>query len=65
MYTEMYAYWLEKLARRGIEVRMLSVDYPLAPEHPFPQGLHAAAEAYQWLTQHCGEEGNADIIVGE
>lgn len=30
---------------------VLSADYPLAPEHPFPQGLEAAFNALNWLNR--------------
>jgi acetyl esterase/lipase len=49
MYTSITYYWLRYLAARGIACEVLSVDYPLAPEHPFPEGLLAAVGAYQWL----------------
>lgn len=42
---------------------MLSVDYPLAPEHPFPAGLNAAADAIHWLVHDSGETGH--YFVGE
>lgn len=29
---------LKQLALRGISAKVLSVGYPLAPEHPFPAG---------------------------
>jgi acetyl esterase/lipase len=40
-----------------------AVGYPLAPEHPFPAGLHGVAEAYDWLVQQLG--GSEHIILGE
>jgi hypothetical protein len=39
------------------------VEYPLAPEHPFPAGLNAAADAIHWLLHDSGE--TADYFVGE
>nr|MDO8084047.1 alpha/beta hydrolase [Candidatus Sigynarchaeum springense] len=36
------------LANR-LHARLLSVDYRLAPEHPFPAGLDDCVSAYKWL----------------
>jgi acetyl esterase/lipase len=33
------------------QTRIFALNYPLAPEHPFPAGLDEAKAAYQWIQQ--------------
>ena len=38
---------------------VVSIDYRLAPEHPFPQGLFDAFEAYRWLAENPSIHGGS------
>lgn len=53
--------YLTHLAK-ALGLRILTLNYALAPEHPFPKAIHQLRAAYDWLmTQPCASSG---VIVG-
>lgn len=44
---------------------VLTIDYRVAPEHPYPAALEDAVAAYRWLTETKGYHPGKIVIVGD
>lgn len=49
---------------KATEMRVLSIDYRLAPEHPFPAGLDDCVTSFNWLLS-CGFKSQNIIVAGD
>jgi acetyl esterase len=61
--VEVYDPLTRAIAKRANCV-VISVDYRLAPEHPYPAGLQDAWKATEWVTSHAAELGLDELRIG-
>ncbi|GFH08019.1 alpha/beta hydrolase protein, partial [Haematococcus lacustris] len=56
MYARSFTRLVQQLQALGVSARLLSVEYPLAPEQPHPAALQATLAAWRHLLQ-CSQQG--------
>lgn len=50
---------------RASQVRVLLLDYRLAPEHQFPAAQDDAIDAFMWIQSELGVQSNRIVIAGD
>jgi acetyl esterase/lipase len=50
---------------KASKIKLLILDYRLAPEHPFPAALEDSVRAYEWLINNEGYDPKDLIIAGD
>lgn len=61
--TRLYRDLIARLSK-ATGLKALSVDYSLAPEHPYPTALNEVLAAYQWLLEQ-GYNGKDIVLCGD
>ena len=61
---KVYRYWTDRLATLN-DAAVLWIDYPLAPESPYPGGLDFCVEAYRWMIEEEIVDPKTIVIGGD
>jgi acetyl esterase/lipase len=56
---------LTALIGAAADARVFSIDYRLAPEHPYPAGLDDCIAAYRWLIEDQAVDPSRLVIAGD
>ncbi|KAI9140563.1 Alpha/Beta hydrolase protein [Paraphysoderma sedebokerense] len=61
--SKSHSNWTAKVAEQGVDV--LSIDYRLAPEFPFPAAIHDCFAVYQYILQELRVEPQNILLGGD
>ncbi len=64
-FLPLFKHFAMKLGRLGGDVPVLSLDYRVAPEHPYPAALDDACHAIEWLAKEKGIKPESVVVAGE
>eukprot|EP00879_Flechtneria_rotunda_P000137 GHRR01000201.1.p1 GENE.GHRR01000201.1~~GHRR01000201.1.p1 ORF type:complete len:434 (+),score=85.35 GHRR01000201.1:887-2188(+) len=62
MTARTFGNWLTRLAKQGVHAKVLTIEYPLAPEHPYPEPVIAVAGSLAWLMKQLA--GSNSQVIG-
>ncbi|KAG0010437.1 hypothetical protein BGZ80_001479 [Entomortierella chlamydospora] len=66
MFLANYRAWMKELhIRHGIKIGVLTIEYSLSPEIPFPGALNECVAAYRHLVEHQGIDPRRIIMAGD
>ncbi|KAF9134634.1 hypothetical protein BGW39_006399 [Mortierella sp. 14UC] len=66
MFLSSYRAWMKVLQQKhNLKIGVLSVEYTLSPEAPFPRALNECVAAYKHLIEHQGVDPRRVVMCGD
>ncbi|KAI1320081.1 hypothetical protein EDD11_002053 [Mortierella claussenii] len=66
MFLDMFRKWMKHAQKsHGLRVGILSVEYGLSPEHPYPTAMNEIIAAYEDLIMQHGVDSKRIILLGD
>lgn len=60
-----YRHFAVRYSRLSLGSDVLTIDYRVAPEHPYPAALHDAVAAYRWLLEEKNYRPEQLVVAGD
>ncbi|KAF9403087.1 hypothetical protein BGX21_007098 [Mortierella sp. AD011] len=66
MYLTNYRAWMKELQiKYGVKIGILTIEYGLSPENPYPFALNECVAAYRYLVEERGIDSRRIVISGQ